>query len=262
MSRPFTGFFMSYLPVNYIQSIRNDLKQIRAFAFYVKLKNIYKSNGIIYNYNPKTLSYKIKVSVYLIKNYVRTLEEMDIVSYRDNHLCLIGLRKLAMTQPKGLCYRKNIEIHGNDSIQTIVTKLRFLKFKDTLIDSYKWYNIIRNEIQKSDRLSIKKLKREYKKYLALNKKQSKRKCDEVIHAGYRKISKITGLPICQVKKFLLTIRRWEYIKDFKEMVEKFGTYVDCGMYYKNTGSRYYDNGYLYTINNTTYVSYGTAIIPV
>ena len=256
----------------------SDEDCIKALAFFLKIKRAY-TNGIIYNYSVETLSEKLKVTKYQSRKQIKILKDLGLVFYEGNHLRTSSFRQLRELTSESCVSNGEVLliIHRHDSLESVVTKLRFAYLNKVGINQQQ--NIIGvydslNELDHAKCSGRRMNSNEYFSKLRMVKRSMKKMKsrgydfsstedrNKDIIFGYRKISEMLNISIASVKKFLQTLKNWGYIKDFKNDVEVVQKNMpsDFGLDIKSLFQGKHGFGHYFTHNGSLCVNKGTKII--
>lgn len=106
-----------------------SINEKRKLAFLLKVKAMYV-NSRIYNYTPKTLSNKLKVSEYIVKKTVACLEKDNMCYLEGGHLVFCSLNRIFTKNHR----RTDFKISPKDNIKSIVDKIDWLLLQKHIAD--------------------------------------------------------------------------------------------------------------------------------
>jgi hypothetical protein len=254
------------IQLDFIESIKDNHSEMKAFALYLKIKSRYKSS-VVYNYSPEKLSKDFNVSIYEARKYVAEMCRMDLCvrQYaKDTRLYLTSFRNLKITE-KGK--REILNIHATDKIKNVVVKLRYVLLRYHLINKQLYIknaytDVVNLEARKgASGYSFQDKKRILRKVKKLNRIGYSFLCPEKvsvkIYAGYRKMASICGCSVDSVLAMLLALKRMGYIKGFLQLIEQTDKNV---LEYEFSDMRNTTRGHVFAFNNTVYIHRGTQIL--
>jgi hypothetical protein len=222
---------------------------MKAFSLYLKFKIRYR-NGMIYNYNPETISKEFKISTYQARKCLGDLKKLELVRVSGKTVLLNSFKHIK----SGNKVRKEVNIHMTDSMSVVVTKLQFALLRYNLIDKQLY---IKKTLTNFDDIAHSKgenikAKRAYRKLVKLGYSYSEN-VNVKICAGYRKMAKIMGISTSSVRTVLWKLIKWKYIKGIKYLIEKmfnidYGTFISTRKYID--GFSFYKAGCVYRHNGT------------
>lgn len=242
------------IDINYLTGKSIEYK--KQLALILLIKNTY-TNSVVYDYSPKSLSEKINVSEYVIKNYINRLVSVDLCHYSGKHLQFVSLNKIMPLRSRG----EVIQVSEKSTIKSIVENINILIIKNNFSSQDKLRKI-KSDLIKSKINGAKINLKSYKKSLKFAELHPKIKDERLIDfnvIGMRKISQILGSSLDYAASFIKNLVRKKIIS-IKQIINKYADFefrqFSSDELKKAINKK---SGYFFCFNGSTYHHLGTEI---
>ena len=232
----------------------------RALALFFKAKKAYK-NSCYYDWTYKSLSEKLRLSVYIVKKYIPILIDKGFAYEHNGNLIFKSTFKI-INDNEDCVYKKGwheLNIKFNDSLGTILNEIYLVSIKQEL--SHQQYHIQKktdcNLAQKENAYISKNKKRQIKDYVNEYGLPGEVSQDTVL--GLRKIANICNISLGKANKIIKELESKGKIKTKvistvlkKDVSEK---YLDVlrDAYKNEIGHFFVKNGILMSIIGTSII---------
>jgi hypothetical protein len=234
------------IPFRFVQQLEAD-GRFAEFAVWLKLKTVFKTRTIVYNWSYGKLSNITNISITTLKKYLPSIIDSGWAVNRDGHLSLRAWKHVCGSQSM------------NGGIIHVTTKMTFNETLDRLralsiVRDYKEQKFIielRTGRFKSSVKTIKKLYKRYRPQMVMAEEKTSKK----ILTSTRRIANQTGLSQSGAEKLLKRLNKSGVVKTEAalELLKVNSSYVPMVEV---------DNGYLYYKKGNLYLNKGTAILSV
>lgn len=202
-------------------------------AFWLLLK--LRTKGVVYNWDYNKLKQITGLSRHVVKRNLEILINQGLIKEYGKNLNLSSFRLFKNKEIK-LVYS---DISEKDEYKKILYKLRHLHFKFHIINRQQYVRSTKDGIAKKgvNKLLLKKIKKLRKLDISLEESSYKGVC-----FGYRKVSKLLGISISEVKKFLVWMKSKGYISGFHENLVNLPYLTKNDLNFIETGRYIFNNG--------------------
>ena len=251
------GFFIVKIQADYLEGIKSDKDELKAFALYLKIKVRYKK-GVVYNYTPGKIAHDLRISKYEANKYVEKMCDMELCQKQyvkdETRLLIAGFKKIKVVE-NGTGVKLNI--HFTDKLDVVITKIRGALLRFNIINKQLYLIDYRTDLDNLDgRCSRGKYKSFVKKHKKLREQvYNSEKVDKNVYAGYRKMADVCGTSISSIRSLLERLTRWNYIKGWERYIEE----TNLAPIHINSINKYSQRGRYFIKNGTLYLSKGTIL---